>query len=172
MTLLEQLTEVREHFLARTSLVKDVTKATGEQPVQRHLRPGRSQGRSLCRVGLGCVDVVASLGALCTLVLGFLWGILTQTRSIIDSISSPSPLSGDVGVRGAEKPKLLIRARSFRCPPRPEPAQHHLVRRKAPAITQEIPRDLGALCREPGPETSMRTDDVSGALITQEIPRV
>ena len=53
-----------------------------------------------------------------------------------------------------------------------EPTQSYLVTTKDTSITQEIPRDLGARCQEPGQRPNIRTKDAPCALITLEITRV
>ena len=52
--------------------------------------------------------------------------------------------------------------------PSTSPGAHtsHLIRIKDTAVTQEIPRDLGTLCQEPGSKTNLRTKDAPSILIT------
>ena len=76
-------------------------------------------------------------------------------RSIMSSISSSSLLSGEWGSR-AENVQLLIKAWSFWWPaPIQEPTKSPPIRTKGTVNTQEIPRDLGTLCQEPGAETNI-----------------
>ena len=88
------------------------------------------------------------------ILLEFYGGFLIYTPSIINSISSPHPISGELRGAGAENSKLLILAGlSDKISSHSGATQSHLIGRKDPPITQEIPRDLGALCQELGSRT-------------------
>ena len=115
--------------------------------------------RNLCPVELECATLLAHgcvhhfLSSQNSVIWGFYGGFTTQAL-VINSIFSPSPLSGGWRV-GLKTSKFLIRAQSLRDQPHPEtiqgPAKNHLTRTKgAPItlITQEIPGALGALCQE------------------------
>ena len=68
----------------------------------------------------------------------------------------PFPENGGWGFFSgeAESSKLLIMAASFWWPvPIQKPTKHCLIWRKDSPITQEVPRDLGVLCQEPGDPT-------------------
>lgn len=67
---------------------------------------------------------------------------------------------------GTESSTLLILALDQKL------TQSPLIRTKDISITQEIPRDLGAWCQEPGQGPTIKTKDASSVLITLEITRV
>ena len=72
----------------------------------------------------------------------------------------------EVGCGGAESSKLLIIVWSLWQPASiQKPTESHLVGTKDIPITQEIPRALRALCKEPGSKPNIRTKDAPRALI-------
>ena len=119
------------------------------------MRPGRvlSAGASV-PMKLGCVRLPACWSvhqcrsSLNPILLRFFYGGFINYAGLkINSISSSSPLSGELGSGGgADNPKLLDMAWFFWWPaPIKEPIKCHLIRTKDTLITQEIPRDLGTL---------------------------
>ena len=79
---------------------------------------------------------------------GFLWSFITRAWLIVHSISSPSPLLGGWG-DGGENSKHGLVFMVTSAPPEAfqEPIKSCLIRAKDMPVTQEILRDLGALCQ-------------------------
>lgn len=113
-------------------------------------------------VELGCLTLQVwmcsptwMLSEPCT--IGIWWNILTWPWSIINSISSPFPLSGE-GKEGPKIPRFQSWLGLCGDQPLPGGTQSRLIRTRgdpSALITQEIPRVLGALCQEPEAETNM-----------------
>ena len=85
------------------------------------------------------------------ILLEFYGGFLIYTPSIINSISSPHPISGELRGAGAENSKLLILAGlSDKISSHSGATQSRLIRNKdAPSmpVTYEFIKVLGALCQ-------------------------
>ena len=85
-----------------TSLLEDVIRDADEQPDEEvhRVRSGRVlSAEASVPVELGCGTFVVCGSSLNPLLLEFYGGFITWASSIINSISSPSPLSEEWGVR-------------------------------------------------------------------------
>ena len=89
---------------------------------------------------------------------------LTQSPVLLPSLED-----GD----GAESSKLLMKVWSFwwLAPILKLSSKSDSIRTKDTPITQEVPRDLGALCQEPGQKPNIGTKDAPCALITRKVWR-
>ena len=155
--LLEQLVELRETIIF-TSLLYNKgydkgqrwTARWGDTPgeVWKDPSTGASVSMELGYAISGCVHQSGS--SLYPVLLGFLWRLHHIGEMDYYLNSHSSSLSGEWGCR-AENSKLPVMAWSFWwLAPIQEPTKSpHLIRTKHTAITQEIPRDLGALSQEP-----------------------
>lgn len=146
--LLEQLTEPREtHTFCL--LVYYMTKGTDEETHRARSRRVLCMG-SCDPVELGCVQ--QSRSSLNLILWGILWRLYHVYCQLLTKfpVPLPSPENGGVWLKVAS----FYYAWVFWWPaPIQEPNKSSLIRTNHAPITQEIPRGLGAVCREPGSKT-------------------